>query len=263
MDLAMPGVRDFAASTPQRYQGSKIAGFTDEQTRGQEMALGAAGRQDQLGRSAADRSNYILSDEFANPETNKALQGAITASTRPITQALTEQQLPSIRGEGVTTGNFGSTRQGIAEGLASGRASQAIGDTGQKLANAAYDTNINAQLKAMGLLPQTQEAQLAGARTTSGVGDVRQSMEQAKLGEQVANFDWDNMSKYLQSKDILSLLQGLPGGSTLATSTMPQANKMQQAMGGALTGAGAGATFGPVGAGVGALGGAALPFLFS
>lgn len=263
MDLAMPGIRNFAASTPQRYQGTQIAGFTPEQQQGQQMALNAAGAQGELAGNAARTSNFLMGGDIWRPENNPALRGAIDASTRPITQALTEQQLPALRGEAVTTGNFGSSRQGIAEGLASGRASQAIGDTASKLVNQQYETNINAQLKAMGLLPMVQQAQLAPAITTSGVGDVRQAMNQALLGEQVGNFNWDQLAPYLQSKDIMSLLQGLPGGATVSTGNVPQANKAMTALGGAATGAALGSALMPgIGTGIGAAGGALLPFLF-
>jgi hypothetical protein len=205
----------------------------------------------------------MLSSNFLNPDTNPAVQGAISAATRPIYQNLTEQALPAIRGEAVTTGNFGGNRQGIAEGLASRGASQAAGDTGSKLAEAAYENNVNAQLKAMGLLPTVQSAQVAPAITTSGVGDVRQNLAQAQLGEQVQNFNWDQMAPFLQSKEIMSLLQGLPGGATVSTGNTPQANPALQALGGAASGAALGSALLPgVGTGIGAAGGALLPFLF-
>lgn len=263
MDIAMPGVRSFAASVPQRYQGSQVAGFTPEQQQGQSMALGAAPAQAELAANAARTSNFLMGGDIWKPENNPALQGAIGAATRPITQALTEQQLPALRGEAVTTGNFGSSRQGIAEGLASGRASQAIGDTASKLVNQQYETNINAQLKAMGLLPTVQGAQVAPAVTTSGVGDVRQAMDQAQLNQLVNQFNYDQYAPFLQSKEIMSLLQGLPGGSTVSTGNVPQANTAMQALGGAATGAALGSAIMPgIGTGVGAAGGALLPFLF-
>lgn len=264
MDLALPGVRKYAANVPKRYSGSTIAGFDPSQIEGQGQALGAAYEQNQLARSGADTSNAWLSPNVWDPAHNAGLKGAIDASVRPITQNLTETQLPALRGESVATGNFGGSRQGIAEGLASGRASQAIGDTASKVAQNEYETNVNAQMKALGLLPQTQDAQLASARTTSGVGDVRQAMEQARLGENVNNFNYDQLAPFLQSKDILSLLQGLPGGETHATGNTPQSNPWMPALGGAASGATLGTALMPgIGTGLGALGGGLMGYLAS
>lgn len=263
MNLAMPGVRTFAASTPQRYQGNQVAGFTPEQTAGQNMALGAAGTQNNLATNAANASNFYTSGNIWDPANNPNLRGAIDASVRPIYENLTEKALPAIRNEAVTTGNFGSSRQGIAEGLATREASRAAGDTAAKIAQNEYETNVNAQLRALGLLPTVQGAQVAGATTTSGVGDVRQSMNQALINQDVSGFNYDQMAPFLQSKEILSLLQGLPGGTTVSTGNSPRANPWTQALGGAAAGASLGSAIMPgIGTGVGAGAGALLPFLF-
>jgi hypothetical protein len=264
MDLAMPGVRDFAASTPQRYKGTQVAGFTPEQTQGQDMALASAAPQAELAANAAKANNFYTSGSVWDPASNPNLQGAIDASVRPITQQLTESQLPAIRGEAVTTGNFGGSRQGIAEGLASRGASQAIGDTASKLVQNQYQTNVDAQLKAMGLLPTVQGAQTAAATTTSGVGDVRQAMDQARINENVNAYNYDQMAPFLQSKEIMSLLQGLPGGSTTSTGNNPTTNPLMSSLGGAAAGASLGTALMPgIGTGIGALGGAVLPFLMN
>lgn len=268
LGLAMPAFKNFAAFTPQRYQGPTVAGFDPAQTAGQEMALGAAGAQKTLADNAANAVNFYTSGDIWNPSSNPYLQGAVDAAVRPITQNLTEVQNPAIRGTSVTAG-YGGSRQGIAEGLASGRASQAIGDTASRLVQNQYDTNVRAQLQAAGLVPTVQQAQLAPALTTSGVGDVRQALAQTLLNEQAGNFNLDQMlqiAPYLQAKDLLSVIQGIPGGSitssSTGTATLPKKSPWSSALGGAATGASLGSTFGPIGTGVGAVGGAVLPFIF-
>ena len=262
MDLAMPGVTQFAAKVPERYQGTTIAGFDPSQTAGQEGALQSAGTQKTLAGTGAGTTLDWLNPNALDITKQPGLQGNIEAATRPITQALTEQALPAIRDSAERSGNFGSSRQGIAEGIASGRASQAIGDATSGIVSKAYGTNVDAQLKALGLLPSTINTQTTGDLTTSNVGDVRQSMAQAQLGEQVGNFNYDQMAPFLQSKDIMSLLSGLPGGTTQTTSTGPQKNPLTGALGGAAAGASLGSMVMPgigtaAGAGIGAL----LPFL--
>lgn len=262
LNIAMPGVRQFAANVPQRYPGSTIAPFTPEQTVGQDLALGAAGNQQDLANNAAGATNFLTSGNIWDPAANPNLRGAISAATRPISENLTESALPAIRGEAVATGNFGGSRQGIAEGLATREASRAIGDTASKVAQGQYETNIGAQLKALGLTPTTQAAQLSPATTVSGVGDVRQALQQALLGEKVGNFNYAQLAPFLQSQEIIGLLNGLPGGSTTATGTGPKPNALLGALGGAATGASLGSAIMPgAGTGIGAGMGALLSFL--
>lgn len=263
MDLAMPGVQQFAANVPQRYQGSTVAPFDPSQTQGQSMALGSAGAQQTIADNAAGTSNFYTGGNIWDPANNPALSGSIDAAVRPINQALTESTLPAIRQDAISTGNFGGSRQGIAEGLASRGASQAAGDAASKIAEQEYQTNVDAQIKALGLTPQTQQAQLAPATTVSGVGDVRQGQTQAGINQDVGNFNYDQYAPFLQSQEILSLLQGLPGGGTVTTGSTPNSQPgAMSALGGAATGATLGSAVMPgigtaAGAGIGAL----LPFL--
>lgn len=262
MDLAMPGLTGWAGSVPQRYAGETVAGFTAPQTAGQNMALDAAGTQAGIASGAADTLPFFFNN-LTDVNSNPALRGAIDASVRPITENLTQTQLPAIRGE-FGMGNFGSSRQGIAEGLASGQASQAIGDTANKLVNATYDTNLRSMLQALGLVPTVQQAQTAPAATTSAVGDVQQAREQALINADIGNFNYDEWAPFLQAKELFGVAGGIPGGTTTSTANNPPpAPGWQQSLGGAATGAALGSLLLPgIGTGIGAAGGALLPFLF-
>lgn len=300
MNLAMPGIAQFAAQTPQRYQGEQVAPFTGTQQQAQQSAVTAAGTQQGIADQAAGVYGSIpgrLKDYQAtgginvSPEqwaaAQPTLNSAITAATNPIYENLTEAALPAIRGTGIGTSGLttGGTRQGVAEGIAAGKASRAAGDVGATMANQElqalqnlnqqryatdvagegqrYGQNLSALYQMLGLTPQIQAAQAQPAATLGAVGDVQQAMDQAKINEAMSNFNFDQYGNYLKSKDILSLLQGLPGGSTVSTANNPpQAPIGQQALGGALTGAQMGSMFGPMGMGIGAAGGAIMPFLF-
>lgn len=262
MNLAMPGVTEFAAKVPERYQGTQIAGFDPAQLQGQEGALSSAGVQTDLARSGAGTTSSWLSPQALDVGNNPAVQGMMDRNARSVNTALTETALPAIRDSAERTGNFGSSRQGVAEGVATGKASSALADANAKTLSDAYSTNVESQLKALGLLPQTTGIQTAGNLTTSAVGDTRQALNQAQLNETVGNFNYDQYAPFLQSKEIMSLLSGLPGGSTTSTASTPQKNPVTGALGGAATGASLGSAFMPgIGTGVGAGLGALLSFL--
>lgn len=265
--------------------------FTPPQTQGQSMMLGAVPQLQNLANAGASYTTNLLSQNPATagqagalardpgydqqardfllnkvlyPGTNPALQGAINAAVRPITQQLTEEQLPALRGNAVTAGGYGGSRQGIAEGLASGRASTAIGDTSANLANAGYqaglnaltqtfgnitaadtarygtrqgalsnlyNTNVNAQLNALGLLPQTQQTALAPALATSAVGDVQQAQLQAERDEDVYRKLFSQTSPLQSAQSLVQLGGAVPGGSTTSTTQYPGTNPVLGSLG--------------------------------
>lgn len=263
LDITMPTLRQYAATVPQRYQGPTTAGFTPEQTAGQEMALGSVGSINTIGKNAADANNFYTSGNIWDPASNSHLQGAIDAAVRPVYSNLTEKALPAIRSGSIQSGNFGGSRQGIAEGAAIRDAGTIAADTGARMANDNYSTNVGAQQRAIAMAPAVQSAQTTGATVTSGVGDVRQAMEQAQINARMNAFNFDQYAPFMNSKEILSIMQGLPGGSTVSTGNNPSTNPAMSMLGGAASGAALGSAIMPgIGTGVGALGGALLPLLF-
>lgn len=262
LDLAMPGISKFAASVPQRYQGNTVAGFTDPQVAGQNQALTQAQGQTSLANNAAGTTSAWLSPEALNVQNNPAVQQQLDANRQSVTDQLLQSTLPQIRSGAEATGNFGSSRRGVAEGLASTGASKALASANASTLNNAYNSNVDAQLKALGLAPQTTNNLTTGAVTTSGVGDVQQAMDQALINQNVSNFNYDQYAPFLQSQDLVSLLQGIPGGSTTSTASTPQKNPFTSALGGAATGASLGSAIMPgVGTAVGGGLGALLGFL--
>ena len=260
-DIAMPGITQWAAKTPQRYQGSTIAGFDPSQTAGQEQVLQGAGTQTALGQSGANTTQSWLSPQALDVNNNPAVSGLLERNRRAVTDNLMQTALPGIRDSAERSGNFGSSRQGIAEGLAIGKSNQALADANASVLSDAYKTNVDAQLKSLGLLPQTTANVTQGGQTTSAVGDVRQALDQARLSELVSNFNYDQNAPYLQSRDIIGLANGLLGGTNVSTASVPQKNPFTSALGGAATGASLGSFLGPVGSAGGAGLGALLSFL--
>ena len=132
LDFAMPQLAKFAANPPTVNPASAVAPFDPSQTAGQNLALGAAsGAQTDLAQAGASAGEFLLGDVLF-PDTNPALGRTIEASTQPIIDQLLQQALPRIRSEATSAGQFGGSRQGIAEGLATTGAARAVGDTAAK-----------------------------------------------------------------------------------------------------------------------------------
>lgn len=262
MQIAMPGVEAYAANVPQRYQGQTVAGFTDPQTAGQQQILGSSPGQQGVVQSAADANQFYTSGNIWDPSVNPNLRGAIDAAIRPVQQNLTEKELPQIRDAATMAGGFGGSRQGIAEGLATGRANMNELDAASKIAQSQYQTNVDAQGKAIAGANQVAQGLTIPGATTSAVGDVQQAQQQAQLNSLLSNWNYDQMAPFLQSQQIMSLMAGLPGGSTTSTANTPQANPWMQSLGGAASGAALGSMIMPgIGTGLGAVAGGVAPWL--
>lgn len=263
LQLAMPNLRQFAANPPKLPDFSAVAGFDPAQTQGQEMALAAAAPQADVVGSAADASKRLTSPDLLYADSNPALQSYQQAATRPIIDDLLEKALPAIRGGAAVNTNFGSTRRQIAEGLAVGKAAQAVGDTNAKIANAGYGAGLDAQGKALSLAPQTATALSIPAGTTSAVGDVRQNLLQQILGEKLGRWNYQEELPLLIGKELASLVSGIPtAGATTTASTARSGPTAMTSLGGAASGAALGSMLLPgVGTALGAGAGALLPWI--
>lgn len=261
LGLAMPFAQQFAANPPGVPTSSTVPGFDPSQTAGQNLVLGAVPAQQRLAASGEQASNFLTSGDVLTPDANPALRATIDASVRPIYDQLTARALPAIRGEGRAAGQFGGSRQGVAEGQAIKGASQAAGDTSAKVATAGYNAGLDAFVKGLGLLPQTQQLQLAPGLTTSAVGDVRQNLLREQMAETASREMLPQLMPLMTARELVGLLGAIPGGSTTTTASTAKQNPFLAGAGGALAGASLGSTFGPVGTAGGALLGGLLPFL--
>lgn len=264
--LAMPSITSFATNPPSVPTQSYVAGFNPTQISSQNMALGAAtGAQQDVANTALDVSKF-LSGDVLDLDNNKYIQDYINAATKPISDQLFEETLPALRGSEITAGQYGGTRGDIAEGLAAGKASQAIGATTAGIVNNAYNSGLNALVSGAQMLPQTAALQAVPAATTAAVGDVRQQLTQAGLSEDEANYWTQTMLPFLTSSQIVGMAAALPGGSTTTTaSPTTYVDPWLAALGGAGTGAAIGNMVMPggVGAGLGALLGGAGGYYFT
>jgi hypothetical protein len=252
---AMPYANQYAANPIKLPNTPMTAGFDPAQLAGQQMALNAAGSQGQIAGDSADASRFLLTKALY-PDTNPALKQAIDAAARPINESLTEKQLPAVRGEAALRGQYGGSRQGIAEGIAMKGASQAIGDASAKVANEGYANGLDAMYRTLGLAPQTSDLQLSPGITTSGVGEVRQGQNQAMLDEGTYRNTYNQRLPLMTAEDLLGLVSGIPSGGSSVTAPGSKSSPLSGALGGASLGSAlfpAMASAGPIGAGLGAL----------
>lgn len=259
---AIPVVRDFVQNPPQDFQGSRVAPFNETQLQAQGQLRDAATG------SATDFTNYLLSNQQRlneiglNPQNNPALPGLLEAGIRPLTENLTQQVLPNIGQEAVAGGQYGGSRQGIAEGLASQAYFNSAQDVVSRVLGEAYSSGLDNATKAQALGPTVLGATTYPSQILSAVGDQQYGMEQAQLTDEVQRYFNEQLLPFLAAKEAAGVAFGVPSGISTTDASLPASsiNPVMGGLGGAATGAAIGSMFGPgygtaIGAGIGGLAG--------
>lgn len=138
-----------------------------------------------INAQSVDPTQAFASMGAANPtgSIQQMLTGQVnTSSLNPVVQSalrrmgegFNEQVLPNIRGNAVAAGQYGSSRQGIAEGLASKGLLYSMGDTANSMYNQAYQ--------------QAQQNMYGTANNMAGLGlNNSQSNANRDLSAQTSN----------------------------------------------------------------------------
>ena len=193
---------------------------------------------------------FLASGALLNPATNPVLGAQTSAAIRPLVDTLQERVLPQIRGEFVGNNMFGSSRQGLAEGLATEEVIRQASDIatnlqannfnqglgamlgvvnnatdaltsgiGAGLSAGASGTGqlLNAVLQSMGQSPSLGQFAFLPGMTAEGIGSIIRQDEQARLSELADRFTTEQMLPILQAQDIANLAFGIGGGSATTT----------------------------------------------
>jgi hypothetical protein len=219
LNSIMPGLAG-AATTPMTLPGfGMTAQFNPNQTAAQNMAVGEAGTQGNVAGSAAGGSQFLTGGNVLYPGTNPALEAYIQSALAPMQQGFTENTLPAIREAGTGVGQPGSTREGIAEGLASKGEQLAESTTASGIANQGYQSGLNAMNQALATSPAVTAEQTAPAGTVAAVGAEQQQQEQANLNEMIQRYMFPQTEGLARYGDIASILAGFPGGTSTTTAS--------------------------------------------
>lgn len=197
------------ALAPEVYTGPRVAQATPAELRARQLAeTFASGQGTDFSNSALGASNYLLDpNQILNPANIPGLQATKDANARALTRNLTETQLPAVRGAHLLDNTYGSSRQGIAEGLATGRTNEAIANANAGLDMGVYNAGLQAMQNAISMAPQTYAVGTAPAQTVAAVGADQRADEQANIAAQRALFE----EQQAQPTNELALLRNLMG----------------------------------------------------
>jgi len=252
-----PTLESFVNQPPQLFPGSGIAGFTPLQEAGQAGVLQAASGPVANAANEALSAQSFLFGPALFPSSNPALQDAISAAIRPLERTFSQQVLPQIGRDAITSGQLGGSRQGIAEGIAGQSLLQGVGDVSAQVASQGFGQGLEALTRGLAFAPQTTNLAFAPSTAIEAVGSQQQGLQQQFTSEAQNRFLQEQLIPFLIAQDVARLSFGIPGGSATAESSIPGSSLGANVLGGATTGAALGTALGGpgVGTGLGALAG--------
>ena len=168
---------------------------------------------------------------------NPYVQNLTDITAGRIGDQLSEQVMPAIRAQAIGRGQSGSSRHGIAEGLAAKAATQAIGDSTTRQLSDAYSQGLTQQARGMAFAPQSVAMGFGPSAAVTSVGDKYRDETTKSLQEDILRWQfakeapWEDLSKYQQ------FIQG-GYGSQGQTTTDNDPSTLGSAIGGGLAGVG-------------------------
>lgn len=118
-------------------------------------------------------------------QNNPALQAQMQQVAQNATEAMRENILPALRTGAVQAGQTGSSRQGIAEGLAARDTARQIGQQQTGLLSNAYQQALGANQAALGFMPQMQQATMLPSSVFGQIGEQQRGLTAERLDRQL------------------------------------------------------------------------------
>jgi hypothetical protein len=176
----------------------------------QAQALGQQGLQ-AYGTALGGLQSMAAGDYLQSPEYQRYLESV----TRPVTEQITQQILPSIASQYSAAGRYGSGAMTEATGRATELGTRALGDVTAQVAQQQQGRMLEAQTSLpsfLGALPSVMQGALAPSTALAGVGAQREAIAGQPLQETIRRFEYGQQLPYSQLSGYLSSIYGSPLG---------------------------------------------------
>lgn len=184
-DFYKPYYNNVLSSATSLSKQGKLAptvAMSDDTSRGLDYASELASYlTDSFLPQAKTSFGSLLNSDLVN---SAELQAAIQSATRPVQEQLERYTIPTTQDAAVAAGQLGSSRQGIAEGLARSDANQTMADTASNLSYGALMQDQNNKQFATSALPTFLQTLTAPSTLLTTTGAAREAYDlQAKSSE--------------------------------------------------------------------------------
>lgn len=193
----------------------------------------------QYGQDVLDANKFLLSDVLF-PGSNPALQGTIDAAINPVQDRLMRNILPSLRSSYTSGDAVGSTRQGIAEGIALGDFSRNALDATSQISTNAYQSGLEAMGRALALAPATYGAAMSPYTMLNASGAQQDTQAQNEINGQITRDMFNTFGPMSYLSQILNMGNSIaPEGYTTVGNApgAQQPGMLSKGLGGGAAGA--------------------------
>jgi hypothetical protein len=225
----------FNEGTSGIYQDTRLADFDPRIAQGEQSLLdlygGGGTAQGTVDAQTASLQQLLGAGDYDNP----FLREQIESLTGSATDDFLRNIAPRLDQGASQAGQFGSSRAGIAEGVA-------IGDTQDAIAQSTIQALLGGQQIALGanqLLPSALASQERGGQLTSQIGSQATMRDQARLLDEIALFEQPRTNEQRRQSEFAQAMNLNPLiGAQSSVSQVPGADPWSQALGLAATAAG-------------------------
>ncbi len=194
-----------AGQTP--YFGfNPVASTSPYQQQGWEQAAQAANNLSPQIGNYMGAFGLATSPELLHQSSNPYLNDAINASSRDAIQQYQREVLPGIRSNSIGLGHgFGSTRTGVAEGIAGEGLLNTIGDISAGMRYNNYNSQLDRITNSAQYLPGLVSSAFAPSAALRDIGQEQRGIEQEGIDADIAEWTygkeepWERLSRYLQA----------------------------------------------------------------
>lgn len=146
-------------------------------------------------------------------ENNPYFSGAVNAAINPMIRNFERVTSPQIALNALHNSGYGSSRQGIAEGIALSDLNQQIGDVSSSMANEAYQKGMDTMIRSLALTPTAFQSMMMPSALQENVGAQERAWEQQQLTDALTKWNFDRSKEMDSLMQYAQLLQGNFGGT--------------------------------------------------
>ena len=202
-----------------QYPGAQIAA-PSAATLSAERSMGnlAQGLQGSVVPNITGALNYNL-NSARDVQNNPFLAGAMEAALRPMGEQFTQAggALSNIRSGAMDAGQYGGSRQGIAEGIAMRGLANSMGDVVAKMGSDAYGKGLDASTKALVAAPVALSAAATPTSWESALGAQQDMRTQQALNRESDVTQWGMNADWIPLRNYANMIYG--GGSSGSSTT--------------------------------------------
>ena len=221
----------FNQGTSGIFQDSRLAEQDALIRQAQDQQLALAGQGGDLANQVAQQQAAFTGLLGAGDINNPLVQRQIADLADVVGEQFNRTILPGISQGATGAGQFGSSRQGIAEGLAAGEAANAI----SRGATQALLGGQQVALQAQGLAPQSIGLGLLPTQVQQDIGTQRTLRSQAELEDRIQQFEAPRRAELQNLTEFTNLLASNPltaeSNQTTTTTQTSKPGALQTALG--------------------------------